>query len=140
MRKCWAIGAMAVLTLVIVLISGCGGSSGVSTSGNTPAQAGKATKLVFIVQPGGARAGQVFTTQPQVSVEDANGNIVTSSTAMVTLSIIGPVFSGKANVAAVNGVAKFTDLSLDMAGNGYSFTATSYGLEPATSNPFDVSP
>jgi hypothetical protein len=142
MRKYRAIGILTVLMLIGVLVSGCGGSSGTSgtQSGISPAEAGKATKLVFIVQPGGAVAGQVFATQPQIAIEDDNGNIVTTATGVVTLSIIGPVISGKINIPAVNGLAKFTGLSLDMAGNGFSFTATSYGLGGATSEPFNVAP
>ncbi|HEX7474408.1 MAG TPA: hypothetical protein VF318_00440, partial [Dehalococcoidales bacterium] len=142
MRKYRTIGILTMLMLICVLISGCGGSSGTSStqSGTSPAEAGKATKLVFIVQPGGAVARQEFAIQPQVAIEDDNGNIVTSATNIVTLSIIGPAIAGKINIPAVDGVAKFTGLSLDNAGNGYSFTATSYGLAGATSEPFNVAP
>jgi hypothetical protein len=139
MRKYSVLGLMALLTLIIALVSACGGSSS-NTADKSGVQAGKASKLVFIVQPGGARAGQVFATQPQVAIEDKDGNIVTSATNIVTLTIVGPVLSGKKEVNAVDGIAKFTDISLDAAGDGYTFTATSYGLEGATSAPFSVMP
>ncbi len=138
MRKYRALASMALLTIIILLVSACGGSSG--TTGNSSGQSGKATKLVFSVQPGDAKAGQVFGTQPQVAVEDDAGNIVTSATNIVTLTIVGPVLSGHKQVNAVDGIAKFTDLALDAAGDGYTFSATSYGLEGTTSAPFSVSP
>jgi hypothetical protein len=142
MRKYRAIAILLVVMLIGVLISGCGGSSGTSSaqSGTSPAEVGKATKLVFIVQPGGAVAHQIFTTQPQVAIEDDNGNIVTTATGVVTLTIIGPQISGKRDVPTVNGIAKYTDISLDISGDGFSFKATSYLLEGATSDLFSVAP
>jgi hypothetical protein len=103
-----------------------------------------AAKLVFTIQPDGATGGSPFTTQPEVTVEDVNGNTVTSSDASVTLSIIsgtdatGATLSGTTTVNAVNGVAKFADLSIDKAGTGYTLMATSGGLSFATSKTFDV--
>jgi hypothetical protein len=139
MRKYFALGLLALFALIIALVPACGGSSG-NTVNNPGGQAGKATKLVFIVQPGGAKARQIFTTQPQVAIQDKDGNTVTSATNIVTLTIVGPVLSGKKEVNAVDGIAKFSDIALDAAGDGYTFTATSYGLEGATSNPFSVEP
>ncbi len=102
------------------------------------------TKLAFSTQPSGATAGSAFTTQPKVAIQDAGGNTVTSSSAPVTLAITsgtgasGAVLSGNATVNAVNGVATFSGLSINLAGTGYTLTATSGSLTPAVSSPFDV--
>jgi len=108
---------------------------------------GAPAKLGFTVQPSGAKAGTPFETQPKVAVEDIYGNVVTSSRASVTLSIIpgtdtaGAILSGTKTLFAeggLGGLSVFTDLSIDRAGSGYMLTATSSGLTSATSQAFDV--
>jgi len=91
---------------------------------------GTATQLVFTTQPGGGTAGTAWATQPAVTLEDAGGNVVTSTAQSVTLAIQnnpgGGTLSGTAT-AAVNtstGVATFSGLSINKAGNGYTLTAT----------------
>jgi len=80
-----------------------------------------------------------------VEVVDQFGNLVNNdSTDTVTLSIGtdpsgGATLSGTMTLTFVNGVATFTDLSIDMAGTGYTLHATASGLTPdIDSNPFDV--
>ena len=109
----------------------------------TPSQA---AKLTFSQQPAGVTAGFAFTKQPVIAVEDANGNTVSDSTASVTLTITsgtganGAILSGTTTVNAVDGVAAFDGLSINLAGSGYTLTATSSGLASATSDAFDVIP
>ena len=59
--------------------------------------------------------------------EDAQGHVITNFNEDVTLSVAnsqGPgTLYGTVTVAAVNGVATFTDLSLEQAGSGYTITA-----------------
>ena len=50
----------------------------------------------------------------------------------------GGTLSGTTTVSAVNGVAVFSNLSIDKTGDGYTLTATSAGLTGATSPPFDI--
>src|SRR6185437_13895068 len=50
----------------------------------------------------------------------------------------GGTLSGTATVAAVNGVATFSGLSIDQVGSGYTLAATSAGLIGAASAAFDV--
>ena len=73
----------------------------------------------------------------QVSVEDANGNVVTSDNSSVTVAIGtnpgGGTLGGTLTVAAVNGVATFSNLSINKAGTGYTLTATDGSLSGATS-------
>ncbi|MBZ4331412.1 lamin tail domain-containing protein [Corallococcus interemptor] len=78
-----------------------------------------------------------------VEVQDASGAVVADSTAEVTLSLgsggsVSP--EGLLTVAAVNGVASFSDVVLKRAGAGYSFVANAPGFEAVASPPFTVAP
>src|SRR4029079_16706941 len=68
----------------------------------------------------------------------------TNSSASVTLAIgtnpASGTLSGTKTVAAVNGVATFSDLSIDKAGTGYTLTAASTRLTGATSSTFNITP
>ena len=107
--------------------------------------AGAATKLVFTTQPvGGVPPGTNFATQPKVSVEDVNGNVVTTDTGTVTLSIAsGPGGAslscsnpGFPTIAAVAGVATFTNCQISGTLIGtFTLQATRSGLTTATSIP-----
>ena len=103
--------------------------------------AGTATQLAVTTQPGGGTSQTAWSTQPVVAVRDATGNLVTSSTASVTLALVsggGAVLSCTSNpVVAVNGVATFGGCKVDKAGT-YTLSATSTGLGSATSNSVSV--
>ena len=104
--------------------------------------AGLATQLVFSVQPSTTAHGASIAPALTVSIEDGSGLVVTSSTATVGLAILnnagGGTLSGTVSVAAVSGVATFSNLSIDNAGVGYTLVATSTGLSGATSSPFTI--
>lgn len=104
---------------------------------------GPATKLVFTTQPTTAQAGVPITPAVQVSIEDALGN-VTSSTAAVTVAIGtnagGGTLSGTTTIAAAAGVATFSNLTIDKTGTGYTLAASSGSLTGATSAPFNIIP
>ena len=108
-----------------------------------PAQTGAAAKLVFTVQPSNAAAGAMNTPGVQVTVQDAQGNTVTTATTSITLAIgttpASGTLAGTKTVAAVNGVATFSTLSLNKTGTGYTLTATATGLTSATSSAFNIS-
>jgi hypothetical protein len=80
----------------------------------------------------------------KVAIQDPAGNTVTGATDVVTLAIgtnpAGGVLSGTTAVAAVNGVATFSNLSIDKTGDNYTLTATAGGLSAATSPAFDIVP
>ena len=105
----------------------------------TPAAA---SKVVFTAQPSNTAAGASISPAVQVSVEDANGNVVTSDNSSVTVAIGtnpgGGTLGGTLTVAAVNGVATFSDLSINKAGTGYTLTATDGSLTRATSSAFNI--
>jgi len=104
-----------------------------------------AAQLAFTAQPVGPyQAGETINAIPQITVQDSSGNTVTSSTASITLAIKtgtgtpGATLSGTKTVNAVDGVATFSGLSVDLTGTGYQLTATSEGLTSADSDAFDV--
>src|SRR5262249_12445598 len=77
----------------------------------------------------------------KVTVETPTGNPVTTDTSAVTLTLSSGTFStgtNQATVAAINGVANFTNLAINAPGSSYTITATDGSLPPATSSPFNV--
>jgi len=99
-----------------------------------------ATQLGFVQQPGTATAGKPISPAVRVAVRNDQGGTVTAATNQVTLALAanpgGATLGGTTTVAALNGVAIFTDLTLDKAGAGYTLVATSGGLADATSTTF----
>jgi hypothetical protein len=91
-------------------------------------------------QPSGAFTGTVFSTQPVVKITDAGGNTITSSTANVVASIASGTgtLSGTTTVAAVNGVATFTNLKITGTGDHTLTFTPAGGLTAATSNTVTV--
>src|SRR5205823_14685232 len=116
---------------------------GCATSSVWPVRTGPAAKVVFTVQPSNAAAGAMNTPAVQVTVQDAQGNTVTTATTSITLAIgtnpASGTLSGATTVAALHGVATFSALSLNAAGTGYTLTASATGLTGATSNAFNIS-
>src|SRR5207302_483976 len=98
-------------------LASCGG-------GEAPTQpiVGPSAKLGFMVQPSNVTAGIPINPAVHVSVQDAQGNVVTGSTASLTVAITsgtgtaGAVLSGTVTQTAVNGVAMFANLAVDKAG------------------------
>jgi hypothetical protein len=77
-----------------------------------------------------------------ISVADAAGNLVTSFNGNVTVALAtnpgGGELSGALTTTAVNGVAAFTGLSINVASPGYTLFATSIGLTSATTASINV--
>lgn len=101
----------------------------------------KDAKLAFTVQP---MNGLTKTALPaiKVSVLGLDDVPITDTNIPITLALgNNPTSSplvGTLTVAATQGVATFTDLSLDLVGTGYTLTATASGVASATSAPFDI--
>jgi hypothetical protein len=110
----------------------------------TTVSAGTATKLVFSGQPSNTVAGSSITPAVTVSVEDANGNVVTSATTSITVAIgTNPgsppgTLSGTPTESALSGVATFSNLKISSDGNGYTLTAAGGSLPGATSTAFNI--
>jgi hypothetical protein len=118
-------------------------SSGLTgaTSGSFNVTAGAATQLVFGTGPSNTAAGSAITSAVTVQIEDADNNLVTANTSTVTIAISsGGAFSGSSttSMAAVNGVATFSNLVPTAAGTGFTLKATDGALTAAISNSFNV--
>jgi Tfp pilus assembly protein PilV len=112
---------------------------------NPKVPVGSASQLFITQQPPNAAVTAGTSFPITVTIADSLGHTVTSSTAPVSLSITpnsgtaGATLSGCSNpVSAVNGVASFS-CSINLAGDGYSLTASSPGLSSSPpSNTFMV--
>ncbi len=86
------------------------------------------TQLAFGQQPSAAGAGNAISPAITVLVEDSLGNVVTSDNSNVTLAIgSNPgsgTLSGTLTVAAVHGVATFSNISVNNPGGGYTLIAS----------------
>jgi hypothetical protein len=103
-------------------------------------------RLVFTTEPSNGNAGQTLA-PITVSVEDTQGNVQTSDNTTqirLTLSVFTATLSGTKTQTVVNGVATFSDLSIDKPGTGYTLLAASVNVGPpplasALSTPFNIS-
>ncbi|MGD1277705.1 MAG: DUF4347 domain-containing protein, partial [Tepidisphaeraceae bacterium] len=104
----------------------------------TPASA---SQLVYAQQPTNTTAGSTISPAVTVDVEDQYGNLVTTDTSSVTLSVHSGSGSlnGTLTEAASGGIATFSNLSINTADN-YTLTAADGSLTSATSNSFTISP
>jgi hypothetical protein len=131
-RRAFHLGGL----MLVILVAGCSNDNVTGTG-----QAGAAAQLAFTSIPSGQVVGAVLNPAVQVAIEDANGNVVTTSTSSVTIAIQagpgGAAFSGSTTVAAAAGYAVFPALMLNDAGI-YTLSATSTGLTGAASNSFTV--
>ncbi|MES2179726.1 MAG: cohesin domain-containing protein [Gemmatimonadota bacterium] len=100
-----------------------------------------ATKLSIQTQPSGAVSGSTLTNQPVIQIQDASSGVVVAATNSVTATLVGSggTLSGTTTVAAVNGIATFTDLQVTGAGT-YTITFSSGALASATSNSITITP
>ena len=100
-------------------------------------------KLAFTQQPLRPVAGVPIPVA--VSVQRCDGTVVAAAADAVTIEVgrdptgRRPPLGGSTHVAAVVGVATFTDIQLTSAAAGYTLVARAAGLTPAVSQPFDVS-
>ncbi len=114
-----------------------------TTSGAFTVVANNPTHLVFTTSPSSSTGGVAFPTQPQVTVEDAQGNPVTNDSSAVALAVTAHTGTTGATVAGcseieVNGVVSFSGCSVNKAGTSYTLTATDGTLTPATSATFNI--
>ena len=100
-----------------------------------------ASKAMITTEPSGAVNGVALTTQPVIRVTDASGNTVTTSKVSVVASIASGsgTLNGTKTVAAVGGVATFTDLVLSGTPGNFTLRFTPTSLTAATSSSFPLS-
>lgn len=130
---------LLLISFVAACTFGCGNSSDNNFDLNQSFQNTDApVRLAFLNVPQRA-AGTTFV-PIRVGILDHNGQIVPTANNAVTISLANPggaTLSGTTTVNAVNGVAVFSDLSVDTPGD-YNFTATADGLLSAQSQEFDI--
>jgi VCBS repeat-containing protein len=103
---------------------------------------GPATQLVFTGQPHDTATQTALSPAVAVTEQDAYGNVATGGADSVTVALGsnpgGATLRGTTTEAATSGVATFSDLKLNKAGNGYTLVASASGLSSATSAAFDI--
>jgi signal peptidase I len=114
---------------------------GAGVSNTFTISAGTASRLDFTTSPGSSTSGVAFSVQPIVTVVDAAGNRVNTSSG-VTLAITPPaggaILTCSANPRTASaGTATFSGCRIDRAGN-YTLVATAGTLTAATSTTFIV--
>src|SRR5690348_7099893 len=102
----------------------------------------KPATMRFIASPAASTAGVPINPPVQVVILDAAGHQVTNANNSVTISFalnpVGATLSGTTTVSAVNGLATFSDLSIDKASEGYALAASSAGLPFVSSQSFSI--
>src|SRR5262249_975853 len=104
----------------------------------TPAAA---TQLVITQQPPATvQVNKAFALK--ASIEDVYGNVVTNSSGTVSVAFANnpsaATLGGTRSVTVSQGMAGFTNVTLNKIGPGYTLRASSGGLTSATSNPINV--
>ncbi|MGA2382862.1 MAG: hypothetical protein ABSG61_05450 [Gemmatimonadales bacterium] len=114
----------------------------VTTTATATGVAGAPKKLAFQVQPPNGAATVALSPAVQVVAQDTFGNTATSYTGNVTLALgtnpSGATLGGTLTVAAVAGVATFSNLTLNLTGTGYTLVVSASGLTSATSTAFNI--
>jgi hypothetical protein len=122
------------------IFSTTAGSLTAANSTNVLISASTPTQLAFGQLPANAIAGIALSPGVTVAAEDKFGNVATGDQSMATIAIHsgpGAFAHGTLQVAAVNGVATFRDLILDVAGS-YSLAVQDRSLPFAISSSFAV--
>ena len=109
-------------------------AAGSATATFTLTVSAAAVKVSITRTSVGTSPGVVFTTQPQVTIQDSSGNTITSSSAVVTATIsTGGTLIGTKTATASSGVATFTNLGIrGFGGTAYTITYTASGLTADT--------
>jgi len=92
--------------------------------------------LAFTTQPSAVNAGVAIAPAVVVEAQDSFGNTVSGFTGAITMAFgaspAGATLGGTLTVTAVNGVARFSDLTVSAAGGGVTPPAASTGPTGAT--------
>ena len=113
-----------------------------ATSGSLTVSPGAASKLAITQSPTSGTAGQALGTALNILVEDAFGNVVTSNTPTIAVTVAsgpGAFAGGSTTASASGGVATFNNLVFNTAGT-YTLSVSGGSLTGATSDSFTVSP
>src|SRR5437870_9510516 len=107
---------------------------------------GPPTQLGFAAQPSDVMTDSMIRPPVVVAAFDAFGNPVADFSAAVRIALDRDAsllrsakLGGTTTQAAQGGLARFSDLTIDQVGNGYTLRATADKLSDATSTAFNVS-
>jgi len=130
------------LLALVALAAGCHLDAlfkGPVGGGGSPAGGALGARLMFTSQPNQATAGQAIA-PVGIAVVDSAGQPLTGFTGAVTIALANPSgarLSGTQSVVAVSGVATFSDLTIDRAGQ-FTLRVSAAGAAAATSTPIEV--
>ena len=114
-------------------------SAGTSSSFNITSASGN---FLTIAAPANETAGTAQTIS--VTVRDNFGNVVTGSTATITIALAnnstGATLSGTLTGTPTAGVVSLSGIYINTEGTGYTIAASSGGLTTATSSAFNILP
>ena len=118
-----------------------GNANVASTSADNTVTWDRATHVGFVQQPTDTVYRSTIGPAVTVAILDASDQVVTESGASVSLTLVpsGPTLGGTLAVVVVNGIATFSNLSVDHVGS-YTLAATSAGLIGTTSTTFEILP
>jgi hypothetical protein len=132
-------------------ISGSNNPLASATSTRFNVGVGAPSRLVFTTQPVGGSEATNFATEPVVTIEDTNGNVVTGDTGAVALSVgsytsssggstQGTLGCSSTTVSAVAGVATFSNCQISgtAAAGTYSLSAAQGGVSTGASSTFTI--
>lgn len=89
-------------------------------------------------QPGGAKAGKPFETQPRIEFRDAGGTVASVNYTVTAALAAGPGnLTGNTQATAANGAATFSNLAVDQPGT-YRLQFTAPGATGTQSRQFSV--
>lgn len=132
--------ALSLVTAAVLTSSSCG----TTTTGEHPtAPPVQELRLAILAQPSSSVvSGSVISPGVRVALQDAQGNIVTSGSSSISVALNGSaaaLLGGIHSEVSVNGVATFSDLTIDKVGE-YSLTFSAPSMTSVTSNAFTVIP
>src|SRR5207245_6093648 len=114
---------------------------GTATSSSFNIIAGPVTQLVFGTQPSTITGGKSFSPAVKVRALDGLGNLATTFTGQVTVTLNGPgsgTLSGTTTAAAAGGVAAVFPPIVNLRAVGHTLTAAAAGLPNVESVAFEV--
>lgn len=137
------VGNGYTLTAAATGLTGATSSAFNVTAPPPPPPPPQAVGLRFIVQPSNTGLNQAISPPVQVMVLDAQGNQVPSYTGAVTIdlapNLLNATVFGTTTVNAVNGIATFSNLRVNLVGVDFRLRAALAGQAPiVTSNAFVV--
>jgi titin len=141
-----AVNGVATFSNVVINAAGTytlavsDGSLTGTASGNIFIKAAAASKLVYQQAPVAGLTGVALAPPAIVAVEDQFGNLVTSDSSTVKLTLSSGTFSTGSNTAtavASGGIATFSNLIINTIGN-YTLSASDGGLATAVSGTISI--